>query len=58
MDNTSSKHVVSSVRLYPFLLEFYGKDFVDNICMVKIDTEGHDAVILSDMDQRFKPRVL
>ena len=26
--------------------------------MVKIDTEGHDAVILSDMDPRFRPRVL
>ena len=26
--------------------------------MIKIDTEGHDAVILSDLDQRLKPRVL
>ena len=26
--------------------------------MVKIDTEGHDAVILSDLDPRFRPRVL
>ena len=26
--------------------------------MVKIDTEGHDAVILSDMDPKFRPRVL
>jgi hypothetical protein len=56
--NSSSNYEVSSVRLYPFLIEFYGKEFVDNICMVKIDTEGHDAVILSDMDPQFRPRVL
>ena len=26
--------------------------------MIKMDTEGHDAVILSDMDPRLRPRVL
>ena len=25
--------------------------------MVKIDAEGHDAVILSDLDPRFRPKV-
>ena len=56
--NSSSSYEIRSVRLYPFLLDFYGKEFVDNICMIKIDTEGHDAVILSDLDPRFRPRVL
>ena len=55
-DNGSSQ--VPSVRLYPYLLDYYGPNFVDNICMVKIDTEGHDAVILSDMDPKFRPRLL
>ena len=26
--------------------------------MVKIDTEGHDAVILSDLHPKFRPRIL
>ena len=56
--NSSSSYGIHSVRLYPFLIDFYGKEFVDNICMIKIDTEGHDAVILSDLDPRFRPRVL
>ena len=57
--NNSSSYQVPSVRLYPYLLEYYGSDFVENICMVKVDTEGHDAVILSDMENsEFRPRVL
>ena len=54
----NSNYQVTSVRLYPFLSSIYSKHFVDNICMVKIDAEGHDSVILSDLDPRFRPKVL
>ena len=30
----------------PYLLQHYSRQFVDNICMVKTDVEGHDLVIL------------
>jgi len=56
--NTSSNYQVTSVRLYPFLRDMYSKMFVDNICMVKIDAEGHDSIILSDLDPSFRPRVI
>ena len=29
----------NAVRLLPYLEEHYTKEFIDNICMVKIDTE-------------------
>ena len=56
--NTNSGYQVPSVRLYPFLLSHYSKEFIDNICMVKIDAETHDSVILSDLDPLFRPTFL
>ena len=35
MEGISAK----AVRLLPYLEEHYTKEFIDNICMVKIDTE-------------------
>lgn len=40
---------VESVRLEPFLIETYGSDILKNISFIKIDTEGHDIVILKDL---------
>ena len=54
MDNYS----VRSVRLYPYLQHHYSESFIDNICMIKIDTEGHDVVILSDLDEKLRPPVI
>ena len=47
-----------SVRLFPFLLSHYSKHFIDNICLVKIDAETHDSVILSDLDPSFRPNIM
>ena len=46
---------MAAVRLAPFLTETYDREFLDKICMIKIDTEGHDVVILEDL-KRFKMR--
>ena len=48
-----------SCRLVPFLKKKYGTNFNDNICFVKIDTDGHDIVILEDFNQsKFKPPII
>ena len=49
---------ISSVRLEPFLQERYGQAFIAQICLVKIDTEGHDLTILSDFPPTFRPPLL
>ena len=56
--NTSSGYQVTSVRLYPFLLSHYSKEFINNICLIKIDAETHDSVILFDLDPKFRPPVI
>lgn len=42
---------VQSIRLVPFLTETYGADLLKNISFIKIDTEGHDKVILRDIKE-------
>ena len=49
---------VPSVRLYPFLQSQYSDQTLANICVLKIDTEGHDVVILSDLPAQFRPPVV
>ena len=49
---------MASARLYPFLAHKYSKEFIENICLVKTDTEGHDHIILADLDQNLRPRVI
>ena len=49
---------VKAVALVPFLLQKYSKEFVQNICMVKIDTEGHDPVILRSLPSWFRPKLI
>ncbi len=46
---------MAAVRLVPYLEDNYDRKFLDNICMMKIDTEGHDVVILEDL-KHFKLR--
>merc|ERR1711953_504474 len=41
--------MVESVRPSPFLHSQYSEEFLDNVCLLKIDTEGHDVVILDDL---------
>ena len=36
---------------------FPSRDFVDNICMVKTDVEGHDLVILRCFSVAYQGRV-
>ena len=49
---------VPSVRLYPFLQSQYSDQTLDKICVLKIDTEGHDVVILADLPAHFRPPVI
>ena len=49
---------VPAVRLYPFLWSRYSDKFLDNICVIKIDTEGHDVVILADLPAQLRPPVI
>ena len=49
---------VPAVRLYPFLQSQYSDQTLTNICVIKIDTEGHDVVILSDLPAQFRPPVV
>ena len=49
---------VPAVRLYPFLQSHYSQQSLDNICVIKIDTEGHDVVILADLPAQFRPPVI
>ena len=57
--NRSSHYSVRSVRLVPFLIQNYPQHFLDNIKMVKIDTEGHDVVILEDLKHfNFRPPII
>ena len=49
---------VPSVRLYPFLQSQYSAQALANICVLKIDTEGHDVVILADLPAQFRPPVI
>ena len=53
-----TRQKVESVRLVPFLLEHFSREFVENICMVKIDAEGYDSFIMSDFPAWFRPRVV
>ena len=32
-------YTAQAVRLRPFLLQEYSKDFVENVCLIKMDTE-------------------
>ena len=54
----SDQYSVPGVRLVPFLQEKYSEQFIDNICLVKIDTEGHDQRILADLPPSFRPPLL
>ena len=49
---------VPAVRLFPFLQARYSDHILANICVLKIDTEGHDVVILSDLPAQFRPPVV
>ena len=49
---------VPSARLYPFLAKRYSSEFLENICLIKTDTEGHDHVILADLDPSLRPDVI
>ena len=37
---------IPAVRLLPYLEDHYSQEFIDNICMVKIDTEVGDESLL------------
>ena len=57
--NSSLFYSVRSVRLVPFLIQNYPQHFLDNIGMIKIDTEGHDVVILEDLKHfNFRPPII
>jgi len=49
---------VEAVALVPFLLQRYSREFVQNICMVKIDTEGYDPFILQSFPPLFRPKII
>ena len=49
---------MEAVRLSPFLHSQYSQEFLDNVCLLKIDTEGHDVVILDDLTEDFRPPVI
>ena len=49
---------MEAVRLYPFLQSHYDNNFLDKVCLLKIDTEGHDVVILEDLSEEFRPPVI
>ena len=49
---------VPAVRLYPFLQSQYSDQALANVCVLKIDTEGHDVVILADLPAQFRPPVI
>ena len=49
---------MEAVRLSPFLHSQYSEEFLDNVCLLKIDTEGHDVVILDDLSEDFRPPVI
>ena len=37
----------------------YGENFLNNICILKIDTDGHDVVILEDLKHsRLRPPII
>ena len=55
---TSSGLSVEAVRLFPFLQSHYDNYFLDKVCILKIDTEGHDVVILEDLSPDFRPPVI
>ena len=55
---TSSGLSVEAVRLYPFLQSHYDNNFLGKVCLLKIDTEGHDVVILEDLSEEFRPPVM
>jgi len=49
---------VEAVPLVPFLLQRYSREFVQNVCMVKVDTEGYDAFILKSFPPWFRPKII
>ena len=49
---------VPAVRLLPYLHSHYSTHFLDSVCVLKTDTEGHDVVILGDLSQDFRPPVI
>ena len=49
---------MEAVRLFPFLQSHYDNYFLDKVCILKIDTEGHDVVILEDLSPDFRPPVI
>ena len=44
----------------PYLSQHYTSNFLDNISMIKTDTEGHDVVILQDLLNfpHFRPPII
>ena len=54
----AGQYSVPSVRLLPFLQQKYSPQFIQKICLVKIDTEGHDQTILADLPPSFRPPLL
>ena len=54
----SSDLAVEAVRLSPFLQSRYSEQFLDNVCLLKIDTEGHDVIILDDLSEDFRPPII
>ena len=51
--------IIHLYRLLSFLENKYGENFLNNICILKIDTDGHDVVILEDLKHsRLRPPII
>ena len=57
-DDRRHSLTVESVRLFPYLQSHYSAQFLANVCVLKIDTEGHDVFILQDLSKDFRPPVI
>ena len=57
IDRTAS---VESVRLVPYLQHHYDPALLASVCLVKLDTEGHDTAILRDLlrSPAFRPPII
>ena len=50
---------VSNLSNLSYFIQNYPQHFLDKIKMIKIDTEGHDVVILEDMKHfNFRPPII
>ena len=60
IDSSDSVESVESVRLVPYLQQHYASALLDSVCLVKVDTEGHDTAILRDLlrSPAFRPPII